>query len=92
MTRNEPLLLEHCDPDAILRSAMTGQVGDDVATLFLAWLLRLPRDVDPAAAALIVLRSVERGQSPTRLERLLEETTRFPRERLVHLDRCGVPT
>ncbi|MEO1017326.1 MAG: hypothetical protein AAFY56_06490 [Pseudomonadota bacterium] len=83
----QPLLLERCDPDAVLRSALNRVSAAEVHTIFMAWLLRLPVDVDAAAAASLVLHSVERSKSSTPLGRLLEETARFPRERLARLGR-----
>lgn len=85
MASYQPLLLERCDPDAVLRSSLNRVAASEVHTIFLAWLLRLPTDVDAAAAATMILHHVDRGKTRTPLGRLLEETAQYPRERLAHL-------
>jgi hypothetical protein len=81
------------DPQAIMARAMTRQTAGPPETLFLAWLLSLPRDLDPAEAARWMLlrftgpQPGEGGAGRERLIELLNETTRWPSDRLACLAR-----
>jgi hypothetical protein len=73
--------------------ALTRGAADPPETVFLAWLLSVPRDLDPAEAAgrMLVrfagrrLTSGSAGQE--RLIELLNDTTRWPHDRLSWLAR-----
>jgi hypothetical protein len=81
------------DPLAIMDQAMTRDAEDPPETLFLAWLLSLPRDLDPAEAARRMLlrfahaRPEQAGPGRLRLVELLNDTTRWSSERLSCLAR-----
>jgi hypothetical protein len=76
-----------------MAQAMMRDAEDPPETLFLAWLLSLPRDLDPAEAARRMLvrfagaRPEQGGPGRLRLIKLLNETTRWPSGRLSYLGR-----
>jgi hypothetical protein len=87
-----PMDASPADPLSIMAKAMTQHAGP-AETLFLAWLLSLPRDLDPAEAARRMLlcfagpQPGEGGAGRERLIELLNDTTRWPSDRLACLAR-----
>jgi hypothetical protein len=83
------------DPLAIMACAMTRGAADPPERVFLAWLLSVPRELDPADAARRLLvrfagrAADEGGAGRERLIELLNDTTRWPSGRLACLARGG---
>lgn len=81
------------DPDGLLQGTLTARPGhpaDAAEDTLLAWLLRLPDELDPAEAAESALRAFapagrRLNEDARRLTVLLEETRRYPRQRLARV-------
>lgn len=89
-----PSGIDRCDPGGLLRRVLAGEPpGCDVRDLLLLWLLRLPRELDPALAAGCVLAAGLRPAAPAAsdLSALLREVADWPRERLARRVRPGRP-
>lgn len=88
------------DPRSILSPIFAGCDDTDGSAecLFLAWLMALPREIDPATAARRLLATLPMGRETvaasariSRLVALLEETTLWPRPKLADMDRTADP-
>ena len=83
------------DPLSIMACAMTRGAADPPERVFLAWLLSVPRDLDPADAARRLLTRFaghgadERDAGRERLIELLNDTTRWSSGRLACLAKGG---
>ncbi len=86
-----PLTVERCDPEAMVKDALAlpGEAGAE--ELFVAWVLRLPVEIDAADAAVVLLHAYRdlprRGGLGRRVSALLREAQSYPRERLATLPR-----
>lgn len=83
------------DPGWLLRRTLhvtPGKSGASPEEAIVAWLVRLPDDIEPAEAAGDVMRAYATppGTDPvgTRLFELLDEIQRFPQERLTRMSRA----
>ena len=92
---DDPLAAE--DPQGVLRQILAAPVDPLLAAedVVLAWLLRLPDDIDPAYAAgriLAVIAADPPGlPADDRLSCLLSEIARWPTDRLHHAKRRRLP-
>jgi hypothetical protein len=91
-----PLSVERCDPEAMVKDALALPGEGRAEDLFVAWVLRLPVEIDAADAATVLLHAYRdlprRGGLGRRVSALLHEAQAYPRERLADLPRPRHPT
>lgn len=79
------------DPDQVIAAFLAADQPVEPEPVFLAWLLSLEVQLDPAEAAAALLADLSRGGAPLRAPKaarlliMLEDTTQWPRPALAAL-------